>query len=89
MWWMSAFIGLNDGIRSRNFVHFRPKKQFLHLVAQIEDKQAWITRFEEQALSTTVEGDRFLKVTIRPAEFEKHRPLIADLLTAAVDEFQG
>jgi hypothetical protein len=82
------FIGLNDGIRSRNFVHFRPKKQFLHVLAQIEDKQAWITRFEEHGLPATAEGDRFLKVTIKPSEFEKHEALMAGLLTVAVDEFQ-
>jgi len=84
------FIGLNDGARSRNFVHFKPKKQFLHVLAEIENKQTWIERFEEEALSASAkEGGRFLKVTIKPNEFEKHESLIAELLLAAVDEFQS
>jgi hypothetical protein len=40
-------------------------------------RQRGIERFEEQAISATAkEGGWFLKVTIKPSEFEKHENLI-------------
>lgn len=83
------FIGLNDGIKSRNFVHFKPKKQFVHALAEVENKSAWTDRFEEQGISATAKEDgRYVSVTVRPTEFEKNKELLTELLLQAVDEYQ-
>ena len=81
------YIGLDDETRSRNFVIFIPKKQFLHILPEVAEKERWAERFEEEGVSATVK-ERRVRVTMKPRELEKQRPLLVELLHQAVDEFQ-
>lgn len=83
------YVGLHDGSRSRNFVHFRPKKRFIHLLAAVSERDAWAERFEEAGLATTVRRDRYVQVTVTPKELPKNRELLTELLHKAVEEFRG
>lgn len=83
------YIGLTNGTRSRNFLHFRPKKKFTHLMADVSERDAWLERLEEAGFATTTHGDRFLRVTVSPKEIEKHRALLAELVHKALEEYQG
>ncbi len=82
------YIGLTDGSRSRNFLHFRPKKKFAHLLAEVSDRDTWVERFEEAGLAATMDGDRYLRVNVSPRELEKHRLLLSELVHQAVEEFR-
>lgn len=83
------YIGLTDGSRSRNFVNFQPKRKFMHVMAEVANKDTWIERLEEDGLATTVRGDRYLRVTVSPKELEKHRALLAELVHKAVEELRS
>lgn len=82
------YIGLSDGARSRNFVHFRPKKKFIHVLAEVLDKERWTERLEEAGLAVTPEH-RHLRITVAPKDFPKQRELLQELIHKAVEEFRG
>jgi len=81
------YIGLQDGVRSRNFIYFTPKKQFIHVFAEVSEKQPWVERFEETGLAANVR-DRHVRITVSPKEMEKNRELLTELLQKAVEEYQ-
>lgn len=81
------FIGLSDGTRSRNFVYFRPRKQFLRVLAEVNEVQPWITRLTEAGLEAT-DRDNRVAVNVSPKELAANRELITTLLHEAVDQFQ-
>ncbi len=80
-------IGLSDGMRSRNFVFFRPKKQFIHVLAEVSAKELWVERLEEAGISATVEN-RYVRLTVTGKDLRPHGELFAQLMDAAVTEFQ-
>jgi hypothetical protein len=81
------YIGLHDGKRVRNFIYFKPKKQFTHLFAELPESQKWAKKLEEAGLPAVV--DRVgLRVTIKPKEFELHRELLRELALVALAEHQ-
>jgi hypothetical protein len=81
------YIGLTDGTRSRNFVSFGPRKQFVHLSAEVLEPGSWSERVEEAGLSATASGDR-VQVTLAPTDLKKHEDLLRELLHEAVDLHQ-
>jgi len=81
------YIGLTDGTRSRNFVTFRPRRQFVHLTAEVLEPGPWAERVEEAGLSASVTDDK-VQVTVAPADLKKHEGLIRELLHEAVDLHQ-
>jgi hypothetical protein len=83
-----SYIGLSSGTRSRNFIYFRPKKEFTHVSAEVADKDSWIEKLEQAGLDAT-SGGRYLRVTVYPKDLEKHRQLLMDLLHKAVEELRN
>lgn len=83
------FIGLTDGDRSNNFVHFRPRRQFLHVVVRISNPEEWTEKFEGGGLAAAVEepGSR-MRVVLYPRDFKKHEANLAPLINQAVEEDQ-
>lgn len=81
------FIGLTDGARSRNFIYFRPRKSFLRVLAEVNDVNGWISRFEEAGLEATNRDDR-VAVNLPPKALEPNRKLVAELLETAVAEYR-
>lgn len=79
------YIGLNDGVRSRNFLSLGPRKSFLRVAARLADPSAWIERLEDAGIEASVRKDR-LRVTITGSELKSNRELLAELLNAAATE---
>jgi hypothetical protein len=79
------YIGLHDGTRSRNFVYFRPRKQYVNIMAIVSDSPAWVTKLEDAGLAATA-NQRRLRVTVAPKDFESQKSLIAELLHKVVEE---
>jgi hypothetical protein len=86
--YLQQYIGLTDGIRSRNFVYFTPRKKFLYLHVNQEISDDWSSRSEEAGLPASQDGT-LMTVTIEPSEFSKQQSLIRDLLIAAVESYQA
>lgn len=80
------YIGLNDGTKSRNFVLFKPKKQFTHILYELQDKDKWIERLDTAGISATQER-RYLQVTVKPQELSKNLELFDQLAQDAVNYF--
>ena len=77
------YIGLSDGTRSKNFIYFRPRKKFLHVVIPggwTEDRSA---RFEEAEIDAEQKHDR-LRFKLSSAELKKYRELVAAVIHEVV-----
>ncbi|HEX5051031.1 MAG TPA: hypothetical protein VFZ65_04605 [Planctomycetota bacterium] len=84
------YIGLSDGSRSRNFVHFIPKKKFVHVKAAISDAETWVERLAGAGLEVrTSDNGTMVRVTVLPQDFGKNEGLLRELLTKAVQEYEG
>ena len=81
------YIGLHDGSRSRNFIRFSPKKQFVHIYAEAPEPQKWAARLEEAGMPASVENGQIV-MTLRPKDLEAHSALLTELVLAAVAEHQ-
>lgn len=78
------YIGLSDGIKSRNFIHFKPKKQFTHILFEVEQKDEWVQKLEEADMTVEV-NDKWLKVTLTPGQIDKSMEVLQPLIFQAVD----
>lgn len=83
-----GYIGMMDGARSRNFVHFAPKKKFLRLMVEVSDTAGWVARVEEAGLEVSVRR-RFVRVILTPKELAPNRELLAELIHQGVEEYQS
>jgi len=89
--YMRGYIGLRcDGVVD-NFVSFSPKrtKNFVHVWVHIADAGRWKDLFEQAGLPAISRHRRRLKLTVSPAEFEKHEKLIREVIGAAAKESEG
>lgn len=77
------FIGLSDGVHSRRFVHFVPRKKHLVLLARVPDPKAWTTRLQEAGVDAGIR-QRSVRVSVSAVEPEEARALIEELMADAV-----
>ena len=82
------YIGLSDGVKSRNFIHFKPKKQFTHIMFEIEQKEDWIEKIEEADMTAEL-SDKWLKVTLTPNQLEKSLKILEPLIFQAVELYNA
>ncbi len=81
------FIGLHDGIKSGNFMYFRPRRNFTHVHARLSDRTLWLSRLEEADLEAAADRDpKKLFFTLRSQEIAKHQELIRELIKTVVSE---
>lgn len=84
------YIGLNDGTRSRNFVHLHPKKRFVHISATLADPDEWLKKLTAAGMDAWLSrGGGRAGVTVAPADFPKYEPIVRQLLAQAVAEFES
>jgi len=81
------YIGLHDGARSRNFVHFSPHKQYMYLNLRVANPQELLTTVKQSGLDAGIDGNN-LWITLTPKDVEPNLKLLTDSIHAAVDEFQ-
>lgn len=79
-------IGLFDGIKSRNFIYFRPKKAFTHMLLEIDDKENWIEKLEETEISVT-KHKNYLQMTISSKLLRDYKEIIAEIINASVKKY--
>ena len=78
------YIGLSDGARSKNFIKFRPRKNFLRVVIPGE----WTARtaqLEEAGIDAEqMNNPERLRFKLSSAELKKHRELVAAVIHEVV-----
>lgn len=84
-----AYIGLSDGVRVRNFITFRPRKQHVHMGVEVEDAEGWSARLDEVGLTSSVGRRGRLRLPLAKADLDEHRELVSELLHEAVARHQG
>ncbi len=82
------FIGLTDGIKSSNFVVFRPRKKHVRLGLRVSDAADWVTRLDDADLGASIVKSGRLQLNIRQGDVETNRELLRGLLHQAVTEYQ-
>jgi hypothetical protein len=89
--YMRNYIGLRCNGVVDNFVAFSPKKtkNFVHIWLHITDAGKWKDQFEQAGLPALSRHRRRLKLTVSPAEFEKHEKLIREVIQSAAKESEG
>ena len=78
------YIGLSDGIKSRNFIYFKPKKVFTHVLIEIDSKEEWLAKLEEKGINSSIKGNR-LQITVTPNQISKEIELLSELINSAVE----
>jgi hypothetical protein len=69
------YIGLTDGLRSRNFIYFRPRKKFVRVTVPGEWTEDRSARFKEADVDAEQSDDK-LVFNLTPTDLTKHRDLI-------------
>ena len=82
------YIGLSDGVKSRNFIHFKPKKQFTHILFEIDQKEDWAQKLEDSDMSAE-KHDKWLKVTLTPGQVDKNLDLLEPLIFQSVEIYNN
>ena len=79
------YIGLSDGIRSKNFIRFRARKKFLKVVIPGGWSEERSARFEEAGLEAD-EKDGRLIFNLSPSALKKHNDLIRSVIHEVVEQ---
>ena len=70
-----------------------PMKRFMHLGVYIPKPEAWVLRFQEAGIPATLRrGNKAVRITIEPEDFNEQRPLILEFVKSALsdeDENEG
>jgi hypothetical protein len=82
------YIGLHDGIKSRNFIYMKPKKQFTHLFVEVDGKENWIEQIEEKKISASI-SKKFIQLTLTPEQLKENNEFIKNLIEEAVKKYNG
>ena len=80
------YIGLTDGYKSRNFIHFKPKKQFTNILVEIDNADEWILKLEEEGISANFR-ERWLRFAMTTANFDKKKGIVKEIVDFAVENY--
>jgi hypothetical protein len=83
-----SFIGLTDGVRSRNFVVFHPRKRHLRFGVEVSQQDGWTERIEAAGLDFARKPKR-LWMNVTPSEFRSNKDLIREVIHKAVQEYEA
>lgn len=74
------YIGLSDHLRPKNFVIFRPKRQFVRVEPKISDRQKWAEKLEAAGIVVLPGGRTRLHFRLGRSEVDTRSDLLRDLL---------
>jgi hypothetical protein len=80
------YIGLNDGAKSRNFIYFKPKKQFTHIYFEVENQENWVEKLDEIGISAT-SSKKNLQITVSPKQVSQNIEILTELIKDSVEYF--
>lgn len=82
------YLGLADQFRSRLFVLFRAKRNFLRVEAKITDQDPWVERLEEAGMEVSPGQKKRSRIIFRVTKSDilKNQDLLRDIFRAAYEE---
>lgn len=81
------YIGLSDGVRSRNFIHFRPRKAHLRVIMPNSWNDANVNQIQEAGLEAEQNNDRLL-FNLTPAELKSQNAVVTKLIATIVEQYE-
>lgn len=82
------YIGLSDGYKVRNFIHFKPKKQFTNVFLELENPAEWVKTMEDEGVSAVVQ-DKVLKFSLTPQILKQKKDIISKAIQSAVEIYNN
>ena len=79
------YVGLTDGVRSRNFIYFRPRKKFLRILIPNGWTQERADALDEAGIDGSQNSGN-LRINIAASDLKKHRELLAGIIYEVVGE---
>jgi hypothetical protein len=83
--YLQAFVGLKDGLKPNNFVHFYPRKSGIKILVRISPVEPWAKRLEDSNLDFTQDADQLI-IDVTPQTFAENRSLIDEILRESVKQ---
>ena len=83
-----SHIGLSDGLRTRNFVVFHPRKGHLRLGVELSNKDAFDDSLADAGVDFKKGGKR-ISLSLSPAEFESVNDVVRRIIGQAVKDYQS
>lgn len=81
------YIGMHDGVRSRNFISYTPKRTYMYLNVRLSGANEWARKFDAAEIESGVQHGR-LWITLQPQVLADHFELLQQVIDAAKEEFQ-
>ena len=78
-------IGLSDGIRTKNFIYFHPRKNHLRVFIPHGWSGERSARFEEAGLEADQKNDK-LAFNLSPADFKEHSELVSSVIHEVIEQ---
>jgi hypothetical protein len=88
--YVKHYIGLSDGNKSRNFVYFVPRKQYIIFYASVPDAPLLAKQLGDVGLETGV--DKYTGAawaTVRPKEFNDAHTALSEAMATAVEKYEA
>ena len=82
------YIGLNDGAKSRNFIYFKPKKQFTHIYFEVDNQEKWVEKLDELGISATP-SKKNLQVTVTTKQVNDNIEILTELIKLSVEYYNN
>jgi hypothetical protein len=83
--YLQTFVGLKDGLKPNNFVHFYPRKSGIKILVRISPVEPWAKRLEGSNLDFTQDADQLI-IDVTPQTFAENRNLIDEILRESVKQ---
>ena len=82
------YIGLrNQNTTTTAFIHFKPKKQFTHVLVKVSDPEGWIQKAEDQGMVARFVFGAYVQITLKPGDVEKNVAFLTDLFRQGIAEY--
>jgi hypothetical protein len=79
------YVGLTDGTRSRNFIHFRPRKKYLRVVIPGGWTNERSAKFEEVGLEAEQQDEKLI-FNLSPGDLKKYHDLVVPVINEVVSD---
>lgn len=81
------YIGLSDGERSRNFIHFHPRKNHLRVIMPNAWNAANVSQIQEAGLEAEQNNDR-LVFNLTAADLKSQNIIVTKLIAVIVEQYE-
>ena len=81
------YIGLSDGVRSRNFIHFQPRRNHLRVIMPNAWNAANVGQIQEAGLEAEQNNDR-LVFNLTAADLKSQNIIVTKLIAVIVEQYE-